>query len=463
MTKSGVSGIAGNKDVRTGDAETGIAKIFDKDKVQKEVNAQMQITQAFGSQASKVVGDYATSKLKEADTLLEQAQKESDPERIRQLEEQANELKNQWGDQGTLRLAAHTLIGGLTGGASGAAGAATGTLTAPVVAQKLNEAGIEGPLAQTLTALASTAVGATVGGTAGAGAAFNEVTNNYLSHNENERLKRAKSACAEGNTTECQEKNRLEKLDKDRDERYVQAYDKCRETGKCGELKKADDTMQKDMDWPGSLSKIYESKGDPGAINAKLVDGAWALPPLDKKGTTDPGGFSYGSYQIETKNGTMVDFISYVEKTDPGTYQALQSAGGAEAAKKGQNAFVQTWQNLARDTGFAELQHQFIETKKFESAYNYAQALIPDLKDRSPVLVEIIWSGSVQHGYINKKVIEPAFDSNAKATDTELINSFYDVRSEYAIKLNKPYLLPRYEAERQKALDWLNKSRDQWK
>ena len=195
VTKSGVSGIAGNKDVRTGDAETGIAKIFDKDKVQKEVNAQMQITQAFGSQASKVVGDYATSKLKEAGTLREQAQKESDPERIRQLQEQASVLESQWGDQGTLRLAAHTLIGGLTGGASGAAGAATGTLAAPVVAQKLNEAGIEGPLAQTLTALASTAAGATVGGTAGAGAAFNEVTNNYLTHAEATALLKRIKGC----------------------------------------------------------------------------------------------------------------------------------------------------------------------------------------------------------------------------------------------------------------------------
>jgi filamentous hemagglutinin len=44
--------------VRTGDAESGIKKIFDADKVQKEIEAQTKITQVFGQQASKVVGDY---------------------------------------------------------------------------------------------------------------------------------------------------------------------------------------------------------------------------------------------------------------------------------------------------------------------------------------------------------------------------------------------------------------------
>ena len=62
VTKSGISGIAGDTAVRTGEAQTGIAKIFDADKVQKEINAQVQITQAFGQQASKAVADYASER-----------------------------------------------------------------------------------------------------------------------------------------------------------------------------------------------------------------------------------------------------------------------------------------------------------------------------------------------------------------------------------------------------------------
>lgn len=44
-TQSGISGIAGNTAARTGDKETGIGKIFDQTKVQKEIDAQTKITQ----------------------------------------------------------------------------------------------------------------------------------------------------------------------------------------------------------------------------------------------------------------------------------------------------------------------------------------------------------------------------------------------------------------------------------
>jgi len=55
-TASAISGLAGNQDARTGDAETGLAPIFDADNVRNDVQAQAEITQAFGSQASKEWG-----------------------------------------------------------------------------------------------------------------------------------------------------------------------------------------------------------------------------------------------------------------------------------------------------------------------------------------------------------------------------------------------------------------------
>jgi hypothetical protein len=116
-----------------------------------------------------------------------------------------------------LRLAAHTLIGGLTGGVPGAAGAALGTLTAPVVAGQLKQAGITGPLAMAITAAASTAAGAALGGAPGAAAALNEVGNNYLSHQENaDRLKAAR-ACQDDDQVACTKRDELDALDKWRD------------------------------------------------------------------------------------------------------------------------------------------------------------------------------------------------------------------------------------------------------
>jgi len=213
-TLAAISGIAGNTSARTGDPESGIGQIFDQEKVQKEIDAQVRITQVFGQLASKAVGDYADSKLKEAQKLREQGR-----------EQEATDLENQWGANGSLRLAAHTVIGGLTGGTSGAAGAATGTLTAPAVADALAEAGVDGPLVTALTTIASTAAGAAVGGTVGAGTALNEVANNYLSHPENKERAEARKHCASGNDSACQRADELDALDRQRDMEFHAACD----------------------------------------------------------------------------------------------------------------------------------------------------------------------------------------------------------------------------------------------
>lgn len=194
-TTAGISGIAGNTGARTGDAEPGLKPIFDKDKVKADIDAQIAITAEFGKQASKAVGDYAQTKLNEAAALRDQANNEPNEDRKNALKAQAIELEDNWGNSGVLRVALHTVIGGLTGGAGGAVGAAAGTLTAPLVAQALADAGISGPLAQTLTAIASTAVGAAAGGTSGAAAAANEVMNNFLKHDQATAMIKEFSEC----------------------------------------------------------------------------------------------------------------------------------------------------------------------------------------------------------------------------------------------------------------------------
>ena len=47
-TQAAISGMAGNKEARTGDAQIGVQKIFDAGKVQREFAAQVQITAEFG-------------------------------------------------------------------------------------------------------------------------------------------------------------------------------------------------------------------------------------------------------------------------------------------------------------------------------------------------------------------------------------------------------------------------------
>lgn len=217
-TTAGISGIAGDTAIRSTDAETGIARIFDKEQVQKEIEAQAKITEAFGRDASKAIGDYAATQMKQAQTLRAQANAEADPDKRAQLTAQADQLEADWGDNGKLRLLAHTVVGGLTGGMSGAIGATTGTLAAPAVAQALADAGVDGALAKTLTAIASTAVGTAAGGTAGGAAAMNEVANNYLKHTEVQKLGQLKDARMRGLCDSAceQEIKTLETLDQQR-------------------------------------------------------------------------------------------------------------------------------------------------------------------------------------------------------------------------------------------------------
>ncbi len=196
-TVAAISGLAGNQDARTGDAESGLAPIFDADRVKRDVQAQATITQEFGSRASQWVGDIAQAKVEEAQLKrlqAQQAQAAGDSARADQLNAQADQLQSDWGENGTQRLAAHTAIGALTGGTQGATGAAVGTLSAPAVASALKDAGLDDTLTDGLTAIASTAAGAATGGTQGGAAAFNEVKNNYLTTRAlNEELERLRA------------------------------------------------------------------------------------------------------------------------------------------------------------------------------------------------------------------------------------------------------------------------------
>ena len=205
VTEAAISGIAGKQSARTGDQETGLQPIFDAGTVQREVDAQVQITQLFGQQASKAIGDYASKQMKQAGELRQEAAGTDDLSRRSALEQQAQALETQWGEQGTSRVLAHAVIGGFTGGVEGAAGAAVGTLTAPVVAQHLAQAGIDGKLAQAITTLASATVGGVVGGVAGASAATNEVGNNFLLHQEARQREAAKQKLLQCQDDACRQ------------------------------------------------------------------------------------------------------------------------------------------------------------------------------------------------------------------------------------------------------------------
>ncbi len=159
ITTAGMSGLAGDQSVRTGDT-TGIERIFDQTKVQREIDAQVAITAEFGKQAAKSWGEYANSRFANAKN-----------------EEEAR----CWGPDGACRAGGHALLGGLGGGVAGAAGAGLTSVAAPHVAGYLVGQGVEPGTAAALTSLLAFGTGSAAGGAAAGAGALNEAAqNNHL-------------------------------------------------------------------------------------------------------------------------------------------------------------------------------------------------------------------------------------------------------------------------------------------
>jgi len=187
-SQSGISGIAGNADVRTGDKETGIGKIFDQAKVQKDIDAQTQITLAFSQQAPKAVATFAGGR---ANDLRDQAKNEPDLDKRAGLMADARK----WDEGGVYRVALHTATGALSGGVAGALGAGATSGAAPLLTDLQNNvrdglinAGVD-PTTAALTSQAialgtAAGMGALVSGgsTAGAGMGLAIDANNRMAH-----------------------------------------------------------------------------------------------------------------------------------------------------------------------------------------------------------------------------------------------------------------------------------------
>ncbi len=110
MTRAAITGAAGDINARTGDKESGIAKIFDVEKVQREINAQVQITQTFTQEAYKSMNHYIDE---QRAALVEKAKSATTDEKKQEAQRELNDLNKQ-------EHALNILIGLVTGMAGSA-------------------------------------------------------------------------------------------------------------------------------------------------------------------------------------------------------------------------------------------------------------------------------------------------------------------------------------------------------
>lgn len=163
ITPAGISGIAGNSSVRTGDSSNGLSPSYSNlNGLLQDVNAQVTITAAFGQSASDYWGKFANDKYAEA------------------VKNGDSEAAACWAPDGGCRAGGHTIIGALTGGINGAVGAAASSLYMPDFVSFLRANDMPEVLVQAITLAASGGLGAITGGSAGAAGAYNEAGNNVI-------------------------------------------------------------------------------------------------------------------------------------------------------------------------------------------------------------------------------------------------------------------------------------------
>lgn len=177
----------------------------------------------------------------------------------------------------------------------------------------------------------------------------------------------------------------------------------------------------------GSVTQKYES----GNLGPKSIS----------TGKGDPGGKSYGTYQLSLNTGTLRRFLNW-----SGFDKVFQ--GMLLASDK----FDNTWIALCSTDAFVLAQHEFIRETHYEPLRKYATVLdIPD----HPAINEALWSMSIQHGKASK-IVDKAHDMLKDVyTTKECIQCLYQARCDYVDALGMPNLKKRYASELKDVLGML--------
>ena len=128
----------------------------------------------------------------------------------------------------------------------------------------------------------------------------------------------------------------------------------------------------------GTLSAKYETGGrGPGTVST---------------GVGDPGGVSYGSYQMATKMGTVARFVG-----QPGFPWAKDFQG----LVPGTAQFTAVWKRIAaaQTDDFQHAQHAYIKATHYDvlCAKVLSENKV-DINTRTRAVQDVIWSTAVQHG-----------------------------------------------------------------
>lgn len=162
----------------------------------------------------------------------------------------------------------------------------------------------------------------------------------------------------------------------------------------------------------GKLSAKYETGGrGPGTVSS---------------GAGDPGGVSYGSYQMASKMGVPTRFV---------TQSGFPWLSDFQNLKAGTPPFTACWKRIATSEtdAFQRAQHAFIK----KSHYDLLAAKILnddglDVNTRCGALQDVIWSTAVQHGgatpIVHRAIANVSTPTSDPSYDEKLIRAIYAER-----------------------------------
>ena len=163
----------------------------------------------------------------------------------------------------------------------------------------------------------------------------------------------------------------------------------------------------------GSLSRKYESNGNPGLVSS---------------GKGDHGGRSYGAYQFSSKTGSAAAFTRWLSANHPDLARDLAGKQPDTAA------FDAAWKKTAsRDSaGFLSAQHDYIKHSFYDPAASAVKKSTGlDVGQRSHALQDVLWSTAVQHGQGGaNSVFKTALAGRDPSTlsDKQIIDAVYAER-----------------------------------
>jgi len=192
-------------------------------------------------------------------------------------------------------------------------------------------------------------------------------------------------------------------------------------TIKEGYVKRYVDIIQDDLadSLLGYVSETYESNGDPGVISG---------------GVGDPGGQSYGAWQLSSNVGSVDNFLIWLKTSKVDFYNTLIAAKNTDGGSFGAT-FNSAWKSLASNyyDEFYGLQRTYIKANYYDIIVKKLKASGVDYTSRlnSVAIRNMLWSLSVQHGATGGYNIANIYKDTY--VDKDFINSIYDERSKVDI------------------------------